>query len=145
MSTQPTELDTYRLHVAIHELGHYVAWNSLPGARIISVRVWGHGTRTAGYTDAWLPDDDHGALDRGYLIGLLAGHEAALIHREITGIRFAPGCSGDYAAFRSVRRRHKPSRQWTRHELRTAARHLVRAHWPQIEKLAPRLARRGHL
>lgn len=145
MPTPTPDLDPHRLHVAIHELGHYVAWRGLPGARILSVTVTGHGPRASGFTDAWLPDTERGPLERGYLIGLLAGHEAALIHQARTGLPSVPSCTADLATFRAARRHPKPTQQWSRAELRAAARALVRSHWPQIQKLAPRLAHRGHL
>ncbi|PPK65767.1 hypothetical protein V5P93_000346 [Actinokineospora auranticolor] len=146
MTTQPPDLDPHRLQVAIHELGHYIAWRDLPGAGIRAVRVTGHGRHTEGITTVDWPTDDNGALDHGYLVGLLAGREADLFHKPHSTIPYDPrGCAFDLGLFRRVRRRHQPSRQWSEHDLRASARALIRAHWAEIQRLAPRLARRGRL
>lgn len=136
--------DPHRLAVATHELGHYVAWRGLRGARLRHIRVTGRGTSSTGSVRFRFPQG--GDLNRGWLVGLLAGMEADLIHQHRTGHRIrTSGWAGDRALFKKTVRNHLPSRAWTETELRTAARRLLLAHWDEIEELAPRLAERGHL
>lgn len=146
-SVTAQELDPVRLMVAAHELGHAVVW-SATGMRVESIAVTGHGRDTEGRVR--LADRAHlsNAADcRGYLLGMLAGREAEIRWCEATSTRpIADGCAEDRREFGYMYRRR---RQWgvtdTRAALRTQARHLVRAHWPTIARLTPRLAHRGSL
>jgi hypothetical protein len=144
-NTNP-DIDLYRLQVATHELGHLVAWERLPGARIVAVRVYGRGVNTEGHVEVDWPTAAP-ELDHGYLVGLLAGREADRIFtNHHPDFPYSDrGAAHDLNLLRRIRRNHTPSRQWTEHRLRTDAARLVRAHWDRIQRLAPYLARRGHL
>ncbi|WP_026425037.1 hypothetical protein [Actinokineospora inagensis] len=139
--------DPHRLAVAHHELGHYVVWNTLPGVRIREVRITGRGSGVEGWVRVDWPDDDTEVIDRGYLVGLLAGREADRVHHRTPGTPAyrEAGCVHDMRAFRRARRLHAPSRALPEHRLRAEAERLVRARWDQITHLAPDLAARGRL
>jgi hypothetical protein len=138
-------VDPQRWKVAIHELGHYVVWSELPKARIVSVEVTGYGEDVTGCVRVKWPRDTP-ELDRGYLVGLLAGREADRHQARLTRTRHdTSGCGHDLALFRRTRRLHPPSRAWSEQELRAEALCAVRARWAQIQRLAPILAHRGSL
>ncbi|MCP2242728.1 hypothetical protein [Lentzea aerocolonigenes] len=139
-----TEIDPYRLAVAVHELGHLIAWQRA-GLHINEIRVFGTGERAEGYVDLGrqrIRDTDQA---RAYLVGLLTGREAEVRWCELSGMRHHDYTSEpDMRSFRRLRR-HKLARHLTDAELRHDARALVRAQWEQITRLAPRLARCGWL
>lgn len=146
-STYAPELDPVRLMVAAHELGHAIVW-SATGMRVEFIEVTGHGRATQGCVRLANRARLSSAADcRSYLVGMLAGHEAEIRWCAATDTRpIADGCAEDRREFAYMYRRR---RQWgvtdARAALRTQARHLVRAHWPTIARLAPRLAHRGSL
>lgn len=139
-----TDIDPQRLQRAVHEVGHYLVWRELPGARIRQVRL----TRGGGHVDVDWPSGDTPALVQGYLVGMIAGREADKVWcARTTGVWHDPAtCAQDMAAIRKAQRRHRPSRQWTDSELATEAqRRLLRVGWGEIERLARSLARTGRL
>jgi len=140
------DLDPARLQCAVHELGHLTVWEALPGVRVNGVWVKGHGLRRVhGCVDVAIPDNSP-ELDRGYLVGVLAGREADRIFCDLTNARHDPRtCSYDMANFRRTRRRHKPSRRWSETELAREARGIIRANWSTVLRRATQLARRGSL
>ncbi|SDH65854.1 hypothetical protein SAMN05192558_113129 [Actinokineospora alba] len=139
------EIHPHRLAVAVHELGHWVVAKDA-SIRVLKVRLSGSGAGTNGLCRVRWPNDDDGALDHAYLLFWLAGCEAQRLHSEKTGTKLdTSGWSADLAKFKKVRRQHAPSRKWSESSLRADARRLVRAHWSEISRLAPRLAERGHL
>nr|WP_042190905.1 hypothetical protein [Kibdelosporangium sp. MJ126-NF4] len=141
------QIDPHRLQVAVHELGHWVVWRTIPGARVVTVHLTGHGRGTEGTVEVdWAKSEQSPEANRAYLAGLLAGREADALWAEATGTRQdTSGCSHDLAVYHRVRRTHPPSGQFTTTEIRVHARRLVRASWNEITRLAPRLATRGHL
>lgn len=138
------ELDPQRLIVAVHELGHWAAAKYVSGVSVVKVRVSGRGSGTQGLCRVRWPEGDN--FDHAYLVFWLAGCEAQRLYAEKTGGKLdTSGWRGDLSNFKKVRRKHAPSRQWSESALRADARRLVRAHWSEIARLAPRLAERGHL
>ena len=141
------DLDPVRLIVAAHELGHAVVW-SVTGMRVESIEVTGRGLGTNGCVVLANRAHLSSAADcRSYLLGMLAGSEAENRWCGTTGTRpTVDGCAHDRREFGYMYRRRRP---WgvteSRAALRTQARQLVRAHWPAIARLAPRLALRGSL
>jgi hypothetical protein len=133
------------VQVAAHELGHWEVWKGLPGARVVRVRIWGSPTNPEGHTEMdWSRAGED--CDRGFLVGLLAGEEADKLWARATHRpRMRSGSSHDMAAFRDVRRKHKPSRQWSESHLRSEAQRLLIARWDDLVQRVPKLARTGHL
>ncbi|SDD94892.1 hypothetical protein [Actinokineospora iranica] len=139
------DLDPDRLNVAFHEIGHLTVWETLPGARVLAVKVTGKGNGTEGLVHMRWPKNAP-EIDRGYLVGRLAGSEADRLRCDQTGDRpDTAGWGHDMADFRRVRRQHEPSRQWTEAELRAEARRLLLAQLPRAQRRALQLARYGHL
>nr|WP_042198370.1 hypothetical protein [Kibdelosporangium sp. MJ126-NF4]CEL23356.1 hypothetical protein [Kibdelosporangium sp. MJ126-NF4]CTQ96908.1 hypothetical protein [Kibdelosporangium sp. MJ126-NF4] len=147
MTEQDHQSDPHRLQVAVHELGHFVVWRAIPGARVVTVQVTGHGRNTEGTVEVdWSTSEQSPVANRAYLAGLLAGREADAMWAEQTGTRQdTSGCGHDLAVYHRVRRTHPPSGEWSSTEIRGDARRLVRASWAEITRLAPRLAHRGQL
>lgn len=137
-------VDHTRMVAAAHEVGHLVGLR-LAGQQVTAVRVIGHGTHAYGYVhaDITIADREQG---RAVLVATLAGGMAGATWCERHGLT-QPGtgaCSTDMTIYRRYRR--SPLLRDLGHgELRASARRLVRQHWREIERLAPRLARRGSL
>lgn len=143
---RPPTLDPQRLHIAHHELGHWIAWNAYPTVGTKDIQVWGYGRNAEGHvtpgTDGRLRNQQQ---CRDFLIGLLAGREADAYYCTRAGIRFNPTHSkADLRAFRRIHK-HEWVRDVAATEFRTLAREIVHANWSHIVRLAPTLARRGHL
>lgn len=137
--------DPDRLRVAVHELGHAVAWKIAANTTPTAIRVFGHGITAHGYVhvDAAVHTVDDA---RGYLAGLLAGREAALRWCEENGLAHPEWtCSSDVSSFRQQRRDYELCRQVSTADARATARRIVRTHWALIVRLAPRLARAGRI
>jgi hypothetical protein len=150
-NTMPTKntatdrvLDPLRLVVAAHELGHALTW-AAAGMPIVKIWVDGYGEQAHGYVRLDRKKLKDAAEARDYLVGMLAGRAAdirwcdehGLTHHEYT-------CADDLASFRKSRK-HPWVRDIPDSEFYTAARIVVRQHWPQICRLAPRLSRHGSI
>ena len=142
--TTSTELDPHRLLVAAHELAHAIGFRRA-GIELTAIRVWGRGQTTQGHVDIVQYQVHTVPAARAYLAGLLAGREASLRWCEENGLPFQEHtCSTDLANFRRQRRTDL-GRQVSKGAALADARSLVRTHWPRIVRLAPRLARAGHI
>jgi hypothetical protein len=146
MNRAVTTVDSERLLVAAHEMGHAVAWHTT-GFQIVEIRVSGH-VFPNGYVR--IADREHTTpeLARDYIIGLLAGREAEHQWCDLTGQSPSDsGSSADLDVYRKYRKYDAQHDRFTTHltdrQLRVAARKVVTAHWPRIERLAPQLAERG--
>jgi len=140
-----TYIDPHRLRVAAHELGHYLAWQDA-GITPAAIVVEGYGEEAHGHVETGRTRLTTTEQASAYLVGLLAGREAELIWCTKYGLRYHPHTfdTGDGPRFRKLRR-HKLVRAITDGEFQSGAQRLVQGHWPRIERLAPRLALRGHL
>lgn len=135
-------LDPHRLIVSAHEIGHAIAW-SVAGMPIVAIWVEGRGPGAHGYVKLDGKKLRNANETRDYLIGLLAGRAAGIRWCESHGLTHHDyTCADDLTKFRQGRQH-----RWVRHipdsEFHTAARLLVRQHWPRIARLAPELSRRG--
>lgn len=137
-------LDPWRLCCAAHELGHAIVWTGA-GLPIAEICVTGRGANVEGYTQLGkyrMRDQDQALL---FQVGLMAGWAAgdlwARHHPAVTQPRSAN--AHDDRAFRRYQRQALWVRGYSMREARHEAARLARAAWPQIARLAPRLAQRG--
>jgi hypothetical protein len=147
MSVTDKAMDRRRLMVAVHEMGHAIAWDH-GGLTIEAIRVTGRGHGTEGYVELEQRPLDLPTRLQNYLIGLLAGREADHKWCDITGE--TPdnyGSSTDMEVFRKFRKYDATETRWVTHlsdkELQAEARKIVTARWSQIVRLAETLAERG--
>jgi hypothetical protein len=121
--------DPHQLRIAVHEIAHGYAWDSL-GLDVRSVRHWGDSgeTHVRWSDDQWRP----------YAIGLWAGYEAEKLW---SGSASRGNSAWDIKRFRQVTRGNGFSEGAARSE----ARSLVRRHIGRIEAAAPELIRAGRL
>jgi len=143
------DLDPHRLMIALHEVGHLIVWQALPGVRITDVALTGKGSlwSVKGHVSVdWTGAADTEEVGHGYLVGLLAGHAADRIRCEHTGDQIdTSGCADDFHHYRRARWNHKPSRQWSRATILADARRALLANLPRLHRDALRLARTGRL
>lgn len=137
--------DPHRLVAAAHELGHAIVWR-VSGFTVTEIWVKGRGLAAHGHV--WLAQTDDQihtvTAERHIQAGLLAGREAQRCWCDHTGEPIAFNCDVDDAEYRR-RRRTTLGRLISRNEVRATANRLVRTHWHTITRLAPHLARTGHL
>lgn len=134
------ELDPALLIVAAHELGHAVVAIAL-GITVLSIEV--DRRAYTGMTQIDFHDDTCTAEQlRGALIGSLAGFEAERRWCQRHGGQALRRCSRvDFRNFARNCRRVDLSEAVAR----SHARATLARHWAQIERLAPELARHGHV
>lgn len=141
--TATATLDPYLLLGAAHELGHAV---SARHHRIPVTAITLDTATGAGLTELDLPRDDDALTEaqwRGWLIGCWAGWEAEVLWgRWHDGGASRRTCKQDIANFR--RHRHRAP-GLSESEARSTARTILRADWSRVKRLAPLLARHGHV
>jgi hypothetical protein len=136
------DLDPDLLIVAAHELGHAVLASAY-GITVVSIEV-----DRAAYTGLTRRDPglnyDRCSIEvlRAGLLGDVAGFEA----ERMWGARHGghvdrAGSTTDLTQFARYRRRA----DLTTAGARGQARFVLRQHWATVERLAPRLARHGHV
>ncbi|MEV6234931.1 hypothetical protein AB0L88_44400 [Saccharopolyspora shandongensis] len=143
LKAQP-QLDAFESEwaaAAVHEIGHAVA-HQHAGLKVRRVRIWKTWFSGAvrGQTDiaeSWLPDE----LLPGYLVACMAGPEAEMHWRAISGRRGKTVSHGDDVEFRKVGKGVGLSKR----DARKLARELVVEEWGRIEVLAGWLAESGSL
>lgn len=138
--TEPTDMDPELLLAAAHELGHAIV-DLAHDVPVLSVEVDRRAntglTRTGFDATTATPEQWRGAL-----IGDLAGFEAELLWCQRHGGHADPTtAASDYTNFTRNARRVGLTRAVARAQARTV---LIR-HWPRLERLALRLALRGHV
>lgn len=144
MNAGHPNLDTQRLRVAAHELGHFLAWQQAD-MQITDVWVRGHGPDATGRVELSGRGCRDATQAHAYLVGLLAGRAADKRWCAQHDLEHDPAHSrGDLREFRH-QRRHPWVRDLSDADLAADADHLVRAEWRHIERLTPALARQGHL
>ena len=138
------QLDPRRLSVAAHELGHYIAWRDAD-IHIKSIVVTGVGDAAEGNVHIGRQEMKSPEQAWAYLVGLLAGPAADRLWCQRNSLTVHPRTwAGDMKSFNKCRKHEWTSRTPVR-KFEAAARELVAANWHEIERLAPRLAQRGHL
>jgi hypothetical protein len=136
--------DPQRLRVAAHELGHYLTWTQA-GLPIKTIWVAGRGDEAAGNVEVPRMTARDDIQYRAYVVGVLAGRQADMRwcrehDLEVHEYRFR----SDMKVYRRLRRDRRV-RDVTDAELTAEARQIVNANWRRIIRLAPTLARHGHL
>lgn len=134
------EPDPDLLLVAAHELGHAVV-DTVHGLTVLSIEVDRRnytGLTTIDFDDATCTAE----LLRGALLGSVAGYEAERLWCHHHGGQPNRRCSRtDFTNF--TRNSHRVG--LTLAAARARARVTLVRDWPRIERLAPHLARRGHV
>lgn len=139
-----TANDPQRLRVAAHELGHYLTWTQA-GLPIKTIWVAGRGDEAAGNVEVPRMTARDDTQYRAYVVGVLAGRQADMRWCREHDLEFHEyRFRSDMKVYRRLRRDHSV-RDITDAELTTEARQIVNANWRHIIRLAPTLARRGHL
>lgn len=138
---EPDDLDPELLLTAAHELGHAIVdlAHDVPVLSVEVDRRTNTGlTRVVNLNDPAITPDHL----RGALIARLAGFEAELLWcRRHGGHADLSTARTDYAEFN----RHRRAFGLTRAVARAQARAVLIRHWPRLERLALRLAQRGHV
>lgn len=139
MSRPSVPPDPYLLQAAAHELGHAVV-NTAYGIPVLSVDITPTG---AGLTRTDFDDTTCTPTQlRHALIATLAGYEAERRWCLRHGGHADRACSAtDVTNF--LRNCHRVA--LTGSVARAHARAVLACHWPRIERLAPHLARAGHV
>ncbi|MEV0057256.1 hypothetical protein AB0H34_43040 [Saccharopolyspora shandongensis] len=126
---------------AVHEIGHAVA-HQHAGLQVRRIKIWKTWFTGAvrGQTDiaeSWLPNE----LLPGYLVACMAGPEAEMHWRAISGHRGKTISHGDDLNFRKASKGIGLSKRQASQQ----ARRLVVEQWGRIEVLAAHLADKGSL
>jgi hypothetical protein len=140
MARPDREPEPELLVVAAHELGHATVLTAL-GITVVSIEI--DRDAYSGLTSVDLDGDTCTADElRASLIGQLAGYEAERGWCRRHGGHAVRECSTtDFAHFH----RHRHRVGLTETEARAEARATLAHHWHHVERLAHRLAHRGHV
>lgn len=140
--------------VAAHEIGHAVAFDH-GGFDVQHIKMetswWDNGLKGGYNVVEDEPDEDEDTALDLYLVGILAGGEAAayciqhyLDVPEADAYATAwAGCGGDHTEFKRLAR--KPARRKPARRIQQDARQLVSAKWRGIERYAAKLSRKRSL
>lgn len=145
-------IDPYRLAAAAHEVAHALGF-AAAGVPCLEITIKGHGKDVSGYVE---PAGGIVVTDlHAFAVAHLAGRAADLRWCELHALPELPErtCRSDEQDLRTFLRdagreakgrgekRYAPSFGSLRHD----AHRFVCTHWSTIARLAPKLARAGHL
>jgi hypothetical protein len=140
-------IDPDRLIAAAHEVAHALGF-AAAGVAVTEIKVYGRGASAAGHV--YVPGGTTVTNLRGFAVAHFAGRAADLRWCEAHELPPAPErtCATDMQLVREFLREVKRQGEkfapgWG--SLRSEAGRFVRAQWPTITRLAPRLARTGSL